>query len=178
MQYENRPVIGHQGYIIRGLSRADMADWYAYLSQVEVYQHTSWNLSSVADLLPSFDGFESTHADSAIRFAIAQESTNQLVGTVGLHTVSSLNRTAELSYDLAPQVWGCGLGTACARATIDWAMRELQLNRLQATVLPSNLASIKVIERCGMQFEGTLRKFRMVRGTPMDFRLYSIVPPN
>jgi len=76
-------------------------------------------------------------------------------------------------------IWRRRFGSVvCARpvrtATIDWAIRELQLNRLQATVLPANLASIKVIERCGMQFEGTLRKFRMVRGTPMDFRLYSI----
>ncbi len=174
MQYANAPVIDHKGFIIRAISRADMADWHAYLSKVEVYQHTSWNLASAADLLPSFDAFESSHADSAIRFAVADGKTNQLVGTVGLHTVSSLNRSAELSYDFAPEVWGCGLATACAKASIAWAMRELQLNRLQATVLPGNLASIRVIERCGMQREGTLRKFRMVRGTPMDFFLYSV----
>ena len=175
MQYENMPVMDHKGYIIRGLSRADMADWFAYLTKVEVYQHTSWNLSSVAGLEPLFAMFESTHVDSAIRFAVADGKTNQLVGTVGLHTVSSQNRTAELSYDLAPQVWGGGLGTACARVATDWALRELKLNRLQATVLPANLASIKVIERCGMQLEGTLRMFRMVRGTPMDYLVYSII---
>ncbi|MEO2219574.1 GNAT family protein [Chromobacterium vaccinii] len=50
---------------------------------------------------------------------------------------------------------------------------HIGLARIQATVLPENTRSIRVLERVGFQREGLLRSYRMVRGPSRDFWMYS-----
>jgi len=45
--------------------------------------------------------------------------------------------------------------------------------RVQATVLDSNLASRRVLERAGFHAEGLLAAYRVVRGEPRDFWMYA-----
>ena len=40
--------------------------------------------------------------------------------------------------------------------------------RIQGTVIDSNAALARVLAKCGFEYEGTLRSFRMVRGVPRD----------
>ncbi len=57
-----------------------------------------------------------------------------------------------------------------------WAHAHVGIARVQATVLDSNARSLRVLERCGFRREGLLRSYRMVRGTPGDFWMYSHLP--
>jgi RimJ/RimL family protein N-acetyltransferase len=125
----------------------DASAWYDYLCLPAVWQHTSWNVQQPDDLLPSLQAFASNLPDAPRRFAVIDNSSGRLAGTVGFHTVSALNRTAELAYDFHPDYWGRGLATAVAQAALQWALQEGHLHRVQATVLPSNLRSIRVIEK-------------------------------
>lgn len=175
MQPSLAPSLPRNDFFLRCITRQDIREWYAYLSLPDVFTHTSWNLTCESDLIPLLDQFESAMPDSAIRFAVIESATQNLVGSVGLHTISMQNKTAELAYDFAPDVWGKGLATACAKTLIDWSLHCAGFNRIQATVLPSNLASIRVLEKCGMQREGSLRKYRMVRGEPRDYLLYASI---
>ena len=45
-----------------------------------------------------------------------------------------------------------------------------------ATALESNERSARVLERCGYQREGLLRSYRLVRGQPGNFFMYSHLP--
>jgi ribosomal-protein-alanine N-acetyltransferase len=45
--------------------------------------------------------------------------------------------------------------------------------RIQALALDTNLASMRVIEKCGFAREGKSRNLRLVRGQPRDFWVYS-----
>lgn len=47
--------------------------------------------------------------------------------------------------------------------------------RVQATALQSNTRSRKLMERCGFECEGLLKSFRLVRGVPGDFWMFSHV---
>lgn len=131
----------------------------------------------IDDLLPQFDEFESCAPSSQIGLAIICLTTGQLAGTVGFHTISQINRSAELAYNLAPEYWGRKLAQGAAAALCDWAFQVMQLNRIQATVLETNLASIKVLERSGFAREGYLKAYRMVRGKPGNFWMYSKIDP-
>jgi ribosomal-protein-alanine N-acetyltransferase len=59
------------------------------------------------------------------------------------------------------------------RVLTEWAHHGAGVVRVQATTLDSNVRSAQVLERCGYQREGLLRSFRMVRGAPGDFFMYS-----
>ncbi|RKP46109.1 GNAT family N-acetyltransferase [Trinickia fusca] len=177
MRIESPPSLDYPGIALRQLERTDLDAWYQYLSIPAVYEHTSWALSAPADLDPLFDTYESAAPNSARRLAMVETVTQRLVGTIGFHTISDVNRRAELAYDLCPEAWGKGLATAAALAVVDWAQREYGFIRIQATTLTSNVRSARVLQKCGFQFEGLLRAYRMVRGTPGDFNMYSRIAP-
>jgi [ribosomal protein S5]-alanine N-acetyltransferase len=173
MKIENAPSSGYPGVSLRQLERSDMHAWYDYLSLPHVFEHTSWNLQSPEDLAAMFDGFESTSTQSVRRLAIVSNSDQQLIGTIGFHTVSDVNRTAEIAYDLSPVCWGKGIASAVCEAVTAWSFEAYGFVRVQGTVLHSNSRSARVLERCRFRYEGLLRSYRMVRGTPGDFALYS-----
>ncbi len=157
----------------RHLTRDDASSWYGYLSLSEVFEHTSWNLQSIDDLMPTFDSYESSDASSLIRIAVVLRATGQLVGTVGFHTISTPNRTAEIAYDLSPEVWGKGVAKSIVTSAVEWGFSSMKFIRIQATVLETNARSIRVLERCNFTREGYLRCFRLIRGTPGNFWIYS-----
>ncbi|MGS0897049.1 GNAT family N-acetyltransferase [Burkholderia stagnalis] len=167
------PRAGLPGLSLRQLERTDIDAWYAYLSNPDAIRHTSWNLRSRDDLLPLFDGIESPHPDSIRRLAIVDDASGALVGTIGLHTVSTANRSAEIAYDLAPSHWGRGIASALCAAVTAWAFAEEGLFRIQGVVLTTNTGSARVLQKCGFRYEGLLRGYRMVRGTPGDFAIYA-----
>jgi len=107
--------------------------------------------------------------------AISAREGDQFVGTVGFHTLSEQNRSAELAYDLHPAMWHKGIATAMATAVVVWAHEETETVRVQATVLQSNASSIRVLERVGFIREGLLRSYRFVRGIPSNFYMYAHV---
>ncbi|SFJ40844.1 GNAT family N-acetyltransferase [Paraburkholderia megapolitana] len=173
MRVQTLPKSRYPGVSLRQLERGDQAAWYAYLRIPEVIQHTSWNLSGEHDLAPMFDGIESTVATSIRRLAIVDDTDNRLIGTIGFHSISVINRVAEIAYDLAPSHWGKGIASAMCATVTEWSFAGLGLVRVQATALDTNVRSVRVLERSGFQYEGLLRSYRMVRGVPGNFRLYA-----
>ncbi|WP_342345264.1 GNAT family protein [Pseudomonas fluorescens] len=167
------PSSEHPAVFLRQLERSDANDWYTYLTLPEVFEHTSWDLHSIEDLLPMFDAFDSTSVDSVRRLAIVDNHSQQLVGTIGFHSLSNANQTSEIAYDIAPSHWGKGIASAVCDAVTRWSFSAYGFVRVQATVLHTNARSENVLRRCHFQHEGLLRSYRMVRGTPRDFLLYS-----
>lgn len=63
---------------------------------------------------------------------------------------------------------------ACAAVT-QWAFADYGFVRIQGIVLATNARSARVLQKCGFRYEGLLRAYRMVRGTPGDFAMYARV---
>lgn len=166
------PKLTLTGFHLRQLQRADVGAWFRYLTDPQVYEHTSWAVTKPDDLLSLFEDYESPNLESSIRLAIVTGD-DQLVGTVGFHAISSRDRVAEIVYDVATMYWGRGIATQSCSILTTWGFESRELNRIQATTLESNYRSQRVLQKCGFEFEGVLRSYRMVRGVPGDFKMYS-----
>lgn len=173
MKIDFPPDLPIPGISLRQLERADLSDWFAYLTIYEVVEHTSWAVSSLDDLHRLLEGYESTAPTSPLRLAIVDTELRALIGTVGFHTVSDVNRSAEIAYDLAPNYWGCGIATAVCLAVMKWSFDSFGFNRVQATTLETNVRSERVLQKCLFRYEGLLRAYRMVRGRPGNFKMYA-----
>ncbi|AOK32025.1 MULTISPECIES: GNAT family N-acetyltransferase [Burkholderia] len=173
MRIDSAPEPGYPGISLRQLDRADLHDWYAYLRVPAVTRHTSWDLRSAQDLTPIFDAIESTDPQSVRRLAIVDARSGKLAGTIGFHTISLRNQSAEIAYDVAPEYWGKGIATAACNAVTEWAFAEYGWVRVQGTVLTTHPNSARVLRKCGFCHEGVLRSYRIVRGRPRDFDIYA-----
>lgn len=157
------------------MRHSDSADWYAYLVDPRVVEHTSFpelTLASVeAMVAQELDGYA---AGTSCRWALA-DANDRLVGTCGFSNWSLAHSHAELVYDLAPAFWGGGLMRKAVHQVLAWALDNVGFNRVHAFVMTTNVPSIRLLEAAGFSREGTLRRFRVARGVARDFHVYSVL---
>ncbi len=83
---------------------------------------------------------------------------------------------AGLGYWLVPAARGRHLATPAIRLVAEWALRELEILRVEAWVAPDNLPSQRVLVHAGFAYEGRLRNFLQLHGETTDGLVYSRVP--
>ena len=91
-------------------------------------------------------------AGTQATFAVEERSTRTLVGAVGLH-IEARHSLAELGYWIGVPFWGRGYATEAARATVEFGLHTLRLNRIQARLFARNPASGRVMTKVGMSFD-------------------------
>ena len=109
------------GFTIRPIRLEDAEDWASYVCLPEVKEHTSSTAATADDVRAVIQRTLAGEHGSPIHFVLLPEGRQTIVGTVGFHTISTLNGTAEITYDVAPAHWGEGIATAACRAAILWA---------------------------------------------------------
>jgi|SRR5262252_1954596 len=164
------------GFTVRPIRLDDAASWASYVCLPEVRQHTSSTATTVEEVGAEIQRTLAGEPNAPIRFALLPAGSNAIVATVGFHTISAVFGTAEIAYDVAPSHWGVGIATAACRAATLWGFEVKSWHRVQATTVLPNIRSQRVLERCGFKREGLLRNFRLVRGEPTDYWLYSAIP--
>jgi ribosomal-protein-alanine N-acetyltransferase len=170
------PTIELDGARLRPLRVADVDALYAYLRDPAVTELTSYPLASIplveAIIERSMDHWA---AGELGKWGIALEHDDQLVGTCGFHEWSREHRWAELAYDLAQAYWGQGLMRQAVAAVLQWTFRQNQVDRVHAFVRVDNRRSERLLECSGFVREGCLRGYRICRGQPYDFYIYSLL---
>ena len=81
---------------------------------------------------------------------------------------------AEFGYWITPAYWGRGIITAASRLLVRHAFEVRGLRRLEAHVFAPNIASARVLEKCGFVKEATMRQRVTDRaGDVLDTYLYA-----
>lgn len=81
-------------------------------------------------------------------------------------------RSAEIGYTLHPDYWGRGYATEAARAIVHYLFTGFGVGRVEASLHPDNTASARVLEECGMVYEGLTRQSFWVGDTCSDGMFY------
>ncbi len=96
------------------------------------------------------------------------------IGGIGIDIGAGVfARSAHFGYWLGEPYWGRGLMTAAVRAMVDFIFKEFNLVRLESPVFEWNPASMCVLEKCGFQREGVLRRSVDKDGEIIDTVLYA-----
>jgi ribosomal-protein-alanine N-acetyltransferase len=99
-----------------------------------------------------------------------------LVASVNLHDVRlAHHRCAEIGYAVDYRHQGKGFATEAAEALLDFAFDELGLHRVEATYMPSNRASARVLDKLGFTPEGLLREILLIDGRWEDHVIASLL---
>lgn len=106
--------------------------------------------------------------------ASSPSSDDALIGMVGLQ-FDLQNRSAELGYWIGVPYWNNGYGTEAARAILHYGFHNLGLNRIHARHMTNNPASGRIMQKLGMQYEGTLRHAAFRFGSFEHLALYGLL---
>lgn len=85
------------------------------------------------------------------RWATYVKSNKEFIGWCGLKYRPELDEI-DLGYRLKKTAWGQGYATEAAKHTLNHGLNDLQLNIITGRAHIENIASIKVMEKIGMQF--------------------------
>jgi len=125
--------------------RALADDWIAS-TRAQVAAGTAWHLAIVRD--------------------------GALVGCVGLTTAPDAPRHAEIGYWVGRRHWGQGIGPEAAGRLARWALANLDLDVLHASVLEENRRSAAVLARLGFVEDGTAEQDFTARNARLPVRRF------
>jgi ribosomal-protein-alanine N-acetyltransferase len=163
--------------ILRPFRHADAADLFAVYSDPHVFRHIpvgDWKDVDEAHNRIARD--ITTMAEGGyIRLGVERREDSRVIGEVLLFKFDLGSKRAELGYALARPAWGHGYAAEALPPLVDYAFREMALNRLDAVIDPRNGASARVLERLGFRHEGTQREHYIIRGETTDSGLYGLL---
>jgi ribosomal-protein-alanine N-acetyltransferase len=161
---------------LRPLRMTDVDAFYAYLRDPAVTELTAYPVITVPLVEAMIERAVSRWAAGELsKWGVALRQDDKIVGTCGFNEHSQVHRWAELAYDLARPHWGKGLMRRTVAAVLQWAYGQNHVDRVQAFVRVDNSRSERLLQRSGFMREGCLRSFRVCRGQPHDYYLYSLL---
>lgn len=109
-------------------------------------------------------------------FAIADSSSDQAVGQIGLWLKNLSQGRASIGYWVAPIHRGKGAASSALGALAAWGLAHPGIHRLELYVEPWNEGSWRAAERNGFVREGTMRSWLEIGGQRKDMYMYSRLP--
>lgn len=115
-------------------------------------------------------------ADKLYSFGIFLKENQELIGNISLREIRrGPLQSCEIGYVLDQQQNGKGYMTEAIRLIVDFAFLELNLHRIVAEAMPSNIGSIRTLEKAGFKREGIARKLLLINGEWEDHVVLSIL---
>ncbi len=106
-------------------------------------------------------------------FGVFRDGT--LVGRVALsNVVRAAWQSCTLGYYIDRTMCGRGYGTEAVKQIVAFAFGDAGLHRVQAAVMPRNVASARVLEKAGFRHEGFAPRYLQIDGVWEDHDLYAI----
>jgi RimJ/RimL family protein N-acetyltransferase len=105
---------------------------------------------------------------------IAEPTTNALMGNLAV-CLTEHGHSAEIGYALCVEHRGNGLVTAATQVLVNELFARPEINRLEGSLHPDNIASAMVLERLGFVYEGTSRQSYWVEDVVSDDAHYGLL---
>jgi ribosomal-protein-alanine N-acetyltransferase len=179
---ESVPTLEGDGVFLRVPEMADFAEWAELRERSRAFL-TPWEPTWPADDLTRA-AFrrrlrryaEDVRSDQAYAFFVFRQSDNALVGGLTLANVRrGVAQAGSLGYWMGAPYARQGYMSEAVRSLIPFAYGPLRLHRLEAACIPTNAASIRLLENCGFQREGLARKYLCINGLWQDHLLFALL---
>ena len=159
--------------LIRDFVESDLDAVYAYGSDPEVVRYMVFPPSTLADTREHIARCMALADEQPRRgydMGIALRSTGQIIGGITLGVVDSAAGEAAFSYLLNRAMWGHGYATEALSEMLRFGFAQLGLQRIADSCDVENIASARVMEKCGLRFEGEHDGERLYALTVTEWR--------
>lgn len=155
----------------------DLEDsWYSWFNDqvVTKYQNKGIFPNTIDKQKEYFYSIKDSKTD--IIFAIVEKKTGKHIGSVGLHKIDWIHRSAELGIVIGEKkFWGKGYGKMAWNLMTYYGLKILNLHRIYAHIFKDNVASIKCAEASGYEIEGEMRDMFFKHGRYHSVLLFSVL---
>lgn len=167
--------------ILRGrkvyLRRPELSDEKEFTEMARKSERFHRGLMNPAKTREEFERFlERIDNEQTESFLICPSENDAIAGIINLSQIFyGPFQNAYLGYGLGVRFTGKGYATEAVQLVLKYAFTDLKLHRLEANVQPHNIASIRVLERCGFTKEGFSEKYLKIGGRWRDHERWAII---
>jgi len=165
-----------EGIYLRAPTEADLTgNWHRWFNDAEVthFQDKGYSANTLEKQRSYFESIKDS--DSDVVLAIVDANSHQHIGSVGLHQIDWIHRSAFLGIVIGEKdAWGKGFGRQAWRLITRHGFETLNLNKIVATTLDGNERSLACALASGFEIEGTQKEQKYKRGKFHDLILVGI----
>lgn len=172
---------GH-GLILRAPQMADYIQWSQLRESSRAFL-TPWEPIWPSDDLTR-SGYrrrlrryaEDIAEDKSYPFLVFREENGALIGGITLANVRrGIVQAGTIGYWIGERYARQGLMTTALRVLLPSLFGELHLHRVEAACIPTNVGSVRVLEKCGFRREGLAKRYLCINGVWQDHYLYGLL---
>ncbi|GHO62443.1 acetyltransferase [Ktedonobacter sp. SOSP1-52] len=144
--------------LLRDFTLEDWEAINAIVSDPEVtrYMHFSnWDETRRREWLDWMVAYASNPQRDAYNWALTLKSNATLIGWLGIGGSSHEEGARSFGYALGSRSWNHGYMTKALQTVLDYEFNVLATSRIVAECETRNIASARVMQKCGMTFVGT-----------------------
>jgi RimJ/RimL family protein N-acetyltransferase len=108
-------------------------------------------------------------------WALIRKADQQFIGHCGL-VYAPDSSDVELAYAIGKAFWGQGYTSEAAHASLRYGFETVGLDEIIALAYPENIASQRVMQKCGMTYEGLTDQYRNLTGVLYRLKREEFVP--
>lgn len=136
------------------------AMFHTWANDDEVTRYMRWDAHKTVDetkqVISSW--VEKYENEDFYLWSIALKDTNAPIGTMGMFCVNSGDMCYEVAYCTGRAYWGMGYVSEALKAVLEFGLQTVGINRIEAYHAINNPGSGKVMQKCGMSYEGRARQ--------------------
>jgi len=168
----NKPVIDTDRLIIRPMNKEDVPALKKWLADPSIYLY--WGKgASKAEKNPELLFEKQEKPTKSFHLGIEEKKSKEVIGDLYVYLIEN-DRMASVAIRLAPYSHNQGYGTEALSAITKFCFTHTELQRLWTEVDVRNVASAKMLEKCGYVKEGCIRQGKMVNMW-CDYYIYGIL---
>lgn len=138
--------------------------WSPWISEVETVEKTRIFIRKKLQRFADGNGFTAGFFQK-----------NLLIGLIALEYIDWANRMTEIGYWLDSEAEGKGLITKACPILIDYAFKELKMNRVQIRCASENVRSRAIPEKLGFRQEAAARQSEKLHDRYVDLVIYAVL---
>ena len=164
--FKHMPEITTERLVLRAMRVSDFEDMYDYAKREELTKFLLWSPHPSPAYSKEFLKFvmKRYRAGQFYDWAVVENQSGRMIGTCGFTSIDLEHRKAEIGYVINPDFQRRGYAPEAAGAVLKFAFEELEVNRVECRFMKENEASLLVMKKLGMTFEGYLRDAIFVKG--------------
>ncbi|MBI4117776.1 MAG: GNAT family N-acetyltransferase [Parcubacteria group bacterium] len=162
---------------LRKLKKSDAASLFRHAHDFDIAKYTSlphpYTLQNAEDFIKKT--YRKIRNKESIELGIEWKATREIIGMMSFVNIDFENKNAEIGYWVAKKYWGRNIMKEAVNLILNFGFQELKFVRIYAKVMHPNIASSKLLEKSGFQYEGRMRQVIFRHENWMDEFIYSIL---
>lgn len=161
MQHKGTITIPTKRLVLRAFAIEDVPFAFAnWQSDDKVTRFLRWQTYNSVDATRQvLSEWIANYADKSFyQWAIVLKDINQPIGSISVVDLDEKANKVQIGYCIGSKWWGKGYTTEAFQAIIPFFFDEAKVGRIEAIHDANNASSGKVMQKCGLKYEGTLRK--------------------